>query len=170
MRDKKTTDAIELLKQDHREVEQLFEQFEQAKGASRKQKLAHEICRELTIHAMLEEEVFYPACEGKVDDDLLKEAYVEHDAAKMLIAEIEAGEPSDEFYDAKVKVLKEEIEHHVKEEEKQTGSLFKQARKAGVDLEALGEEIARRKAQLTEEIGAGRLPDAQTSTLEKTQF
>ena len=170
MADAKPKDAIELLKQDHREVEELFEQFEKAKGENRKQKLAQQICQELTIHAMLEEEVFYPACQGKIDDDLLKEAYVEHDAAKMLIAEIQAGEPSDEFYDAKVKVLKEEIEHHVEEEEKQTGSLFKQARQAGVDLEALGEQMTQRKAELKDEIEAGGLPEPQTTTLEKTQF
>lgn len=164
------TDAIELLKQDHREVEQLFEQFEKAKGDGRKQKLAHQICRELTIHAMLEEQVFYPACKGKIEDDMLKEAFVEHDSAKMLIAEIEAGEPSDEFYDAKVKVLKEQIEHHIEEEEKQTGSLFKQARQSGVDLEDLGEQMARRKTELNTEIGEGALPEPETPTLDKATF
>ncbi|WP_425506879.1 hemerythrin domain-containing protein [Sphingomonas sediminicola] len=114
----KSQDAIALLKEDHRKVEDLFEQFEKAKGDGRKQKLALEICTELTIHTVLEEEIFYPALEGKIDEDLLKESFVEHDAAKVMIAEIEAGEPSDEFYDAKVKVLSEEIEHHVEEEEK----------------------------------------------------
>lgn len=170
MANSKPTDALELLKQDHREVEGLFEQFEKAKGDGRKQKLAHQICRELTIHAMLEEQVFYPACEGKVEDDMLKEAFVEHDAAKMLIAEIEAGEPSDEFYDAKVKVLKEEIEHHIAEEEKQTGSLFKQAKQAGLDLDELGDRMAQRKAELVEEIGEGALPEPETPTLDKATF
>ncbi len=170
MAEAKRKDAIELLTQDHREVEQLFEQFEKAEGDGRKQKLAQEICKQLTIHAMLEEEVFYPACVGKIEEDMLKEAYVEHDAAKMLIAEIDAGEPSDEFYEAKVKVLKEEIEHHIKEEEKQTGSLFKEARKAGLDLDQLGEQMERRKAELSEELQAGALPDPQTTTLEKAQF
>jgi hypothetical protein len=89
-----------------------------ASGDGRKQKLATQICLELSVHAKIEEEIFYPACEGKVDEDLLKEAYVEHDGAKLLIAEIMAGEPSDEFYDAKVTVLQEQIEHHVEEEEK----------------------------------------------------
>ena len=93
----KSQDAIALLKEDHRKVEDLFEQFENAKGDGRKQKLALEICKELTIHAIIEEEIFYPSVEGKVDEDLLKESFVEHDAAKVLIAEIEAGEPSDEF-------------------------------------------------------------------------
>ena len=100
----KSKDAIALLKADHDKVEELFKQFDKASGDGRKEKLAREICRELTVHAKIEEEVFYPACEGKVDEELLKEAYVEHDAAKLLIAEIEAGEPSDDFYDAKVKV------------------------------------------------------------------
>ena len=108
-------DAVALLKQDHREVEDLFAQYEKASGEGRKQKLATQICTELSIHAEIEEEIFYPACEGKVDEDLLKESYVEHDGAKVLIAEIIAGEPDDEFYDAKVKVLQEQIEHHVQE-------------------------------------------------------
>ena len=84
-------DAIALLKEDHRKVEELFEQFEKASGDGRKEKLAKQICLELTVHAMIEEEIFYPACEGKIEEDLLKEAYVEHDAAKVLIAQIEAG-------------------------------------------------------------------------------
>src|SRR4026208_1964771 len=131
-------DAIGLLKQDHRTVEDLFAQFEKASGDGRKQTLAEEICLELSVHATIEEEIFYPACEGKVEDDLLKEAYVEHDGAKLLIAEILAGEPSDEFYDSKVKVLQEQIEHHVGEEEKRMEGLFSQARKAGLDMDALG--------------------------------
>src|SRR5688500_20315372 len=81
-------DAIALLKQDHRTVEELFAQFEKASGEGRKQRLAEQICLELAIHAEIEEEIFYPACEGKVEEDLLKEAYVEHDGAKLLIAEI----------------------------------------------------------------------------------
>ena len=117
MAEMKTQDAIALLKADHRAVEELFEKFEKASGSERKRKLAEEICLELSVHAEIEEEIFYPACEGKVDDDLLKESYVEHDGAKVLIAEIMNGGPSDEYYDAKVKVLQEEIEHHVEEEE-----------------------------------------------------
>ncbi len=102
----KQQDAIALLKQDHRTVAELFGQFEKASGDGRKQKLAQQICLELSVHATIEEEIFYPACEGKVDEDLLKEAYVEHDGAKVLIAEIEANsEASDDFFDAKVKVL-----------------------------------------------------------------
>ena len=90
-------DAIALLKADHRKVEDLFAKFENAKGDGAKEKLAQQICIELTIHAMIEEEIFYPACKGKVEEDKLKEAYVEHDGAKVLIAEIEAGGPDDDY-------------------------------------------------------------------------
>jgi hypothetical protein len=159
-------DAVALLKQDHREVEDLFAQYEKASGDGRKQKLATQICTELSIHAEIEEEIFYPACEGKVDEDLLKEAYVEHDSAKMLIAEIIAGEPSDEFYDSKVAVLQEQIEHHVQEEEKRLEGLFSQARKAGLDMDALGEELAARKEQLKAEIEANGLPAPKLRTME----
>ena len=162
-------DAIALLKADHDTVEKLFEDFEKARGDGRKQTLALEICKELTVHAMIEEEIFYPACDGKVDEDLLKEGYVEHDAAKVLIAEIEAGEPSDEFYDAKVKVLKEEIEHHVQEEEKRMEGLFAQARKAGLDMDELGIQLAERKAELKAQIETEGLPEPQTRSLEKTE-
>ena len=136
-------DAIALLKKDHRKVEELFADFEKASGDGRKQKLAEQICLELSVHAQIEEEIFYPACEGKVDEDLLKESYVEHDGAKVLIAEILGGGPSDEFYDSKVKVLSEEIEHHVEEEEKRMEGLFAQARKAGLDMDALGDSSPR---------------------------
>lgn len=166
----KSQDAIALLKEDHRKVEDLFEQFEKASGDGRKEKLALEICKELTIHTILEEEIFYPALEGKVEEDLLKESFVEHDAAKLLIAEIEAGGPSDEYYDSKVKVLSEEIEHHVEEEEKRGEGLFAQARDADVDLEALGERMTARKAALIEEIGANGLPTPETTTLDEVQI
>ena len=108
-------DAIALLKADHRKVEDLFAKFEAAKDHDKKQTIARQICLELTIHTRIEEDVFYPACEGKVEEDLLKEAYVEHDGAKVLIAEIAASGPGDDFYDAKVKVLSEEIAHHVED-------------------------------------------------------
>ena len=164
-----TKDAVALLKADHDEVEELFKKFNEASGEGRKEKLARQICTELTIHAMIEEEIFYPACEGKVEEDLLKESYVEHDAAKVLIAEIEAGEPSDEFYDAKMKVLCEEIEHHVQEEEKRMEGLFAQAKKAGLDMDALGEELAARKAELLKQAESGSLPKPQQTTMEGAQ-
>jgi hemerythrin superfamily protein len=160
-------DAIALLKQDHRTVEELFEKFEKASGDGRKQAIAEEICLDLSVHAQIEEEIFYPACEGKVDEDLLKESYVEHDGAKLLIAEILAGGPDDEFYDAKVKVLSEEIEHHVEEEEKRMEGLFAQARKAGLDMDALGEQLAARKEQLTEQFKASGIPTPQLSTMDE---
>ena len=166
MAESKKQDAIALLKEDHRAVEELFERFEKASGSERKRKLAEEICLELSVHAEIEEEIFYPACEGKVDEDLLKESYVEHDGAKVLIAEIMNGGPGDEYYDAKVKVLQEEIEHHVKEEE-QTGGVFSQARKAELDLAGLGEELAARKSELTEQFKASGIPTPQLTTMDE---
>jgi hemerythrin superfamily protein len=168
MADSKSQDAIALLKQDHRTVEDLFAQFEKASGDGRKQKLAAKICLELSVHATIEEEIFYPACEGKVDEDLLKESYVEHDAAKVLIAQIASGsEESDEFFDSKVKVLQEEIEHHVEEEEKRMEGLFAQARKAGLDMDALGEQLAARKQELTETYKATGLPTPELTTMDE---
>jgi len=166
MPEAKNQDAIALLKQDHRTVEELFAQFEKASGEGRKERLAREICLELSVHSAIEEEIFYPACEGKVDDELLKESYVEHDAAKLLIAEISAAEgESDEFFDSKVKVLQEEIEHHVQEEERRETGLFSQARKAELDMDALGERLAARKQELTERFKTEGLPKPQLTTM-----
>lgn len=159
-----TPDAVALLKADHRKVEALFEKFESARGDGRKKALAEEICRELTIHSRIEEDIFYPACEGAVEEDLLKEAYVEHDSAKVLIAQIEAGGPDDEFYEAKVKVLSEMIEHHVEEEEKRVEGMFAQARQAGLDMDGLGERMAAEKEQLLTDYKAGGLPRPEMTT------
>jgi hypothetical protein len=159
------SDAIALLKADHRTVEELFEKFEGAKSPSARQKIAMQICLELTVHAKIEEEIFYPACEGKIEEDLLKEAYVEHDGAKVLIAEIEAGSPEDEYYDAKVKVLSEQIEHHVEEEEMRMEGMFSQARRAGLDMDALGDQLRARKEELLAEYKATGLPRPETTTL-----
>ena len=162
----KSQDAIALLKEDHRTVETLFEEFEGAKGTGRKEKLAQQICLELSVHATIEEEIFYPACEGKVDEDLLKESYVEHDAAKVLIGEIMSGSGADdEFFDSKVKVLQEEIEHHVEEEEKRMEGLFAQARKAELDLDALGEQLAARKAELMATYETKGVPEPTLTTM-----
>ena len=168
MAETKTKDAITLLKQDHREVEKLFKQFEEAKGDGRKQKLAHQICLELIVHSEIEETIFYPACEGTVDEDELKEGYVEHDAAKLLIAEIEAAEEGadDQFFDTKVKVLSEEIEHHIKEEEG-PGGIFSQARKGKRDMEAIGEQLAERKEELTARYKADGLPTPKLKTMDE---
>ena len=167
MAERNEMDAIALLKQDHRTVEDLFSKFENASGEGRKQKLAEQICLELSVHATIEEEIFYPACDGKVEEDLLKEAYVEHDGAKLLIAEILAGQPSDEYYDSKVKVLKEQIEHHVEEEEKRMEGLFSQARKAGIDMDALGQQMAARKQELTAEYEANGVPTPRLTTMDE---
>jgi hemerythrin superfamily protein len=165
MAETKSQDAIALLKQDHREVEKLFKDFEGAKGEGRKEKLARQICLELTIHTEIEEEIFYPACDGKVEEDLLKEAYVEHDAAKLLMAEIEAGSgKTDDFFDAKVQVLSEQIKHHVEEEEKE---LFPEVRKAEIDLKALGEQLAERKKELMKEYKASGVPEPELSTMDE---
>ena len=159
-------DAVALLKADHRKVEDLFEQFEKARSKDRKEALAHEICTELKVHAMIEEKVFYPACRGEIEEDLVDEAIVEHDGAKVLINEIEAGGPDEEFYDAKVKVLSEMIEHHVKEEEQRVEGMFSQARKAGLPMDDLGERMLAMTEQLMAEAKAkGGLPPAETTSM-----
>ena len=158
-------DALKLLAADHREVEALFEKFENAKGDSAKERLARQICTELKIHTMIEEEIFYPAFRGKISDDDLDEAVVEHDGAKVLINDIEAAEPGEHFYDAKVKVLQEEIEHHVREEEKMHGNIFQQARQTDVDLEALGDRMAARKQELMDQARTEGLPPARAAAL-----
>jgi hemerythrin superfamily protein len=151
---KAAPDAIKLLKDDHRQVEDWFEQFENTKSASKKQKLADQICTALTVHAQIEEEIFYPACrEAGIEEDLMDEADVEHDGAKKLIAEIEDGKPGDDHWDAKVKVLSEMIKHHVKEEEQRDG-MFAKAKKADLDLDALGEELKARKDELMKQMKA----------------
>jgi hypothetical protein len=148
-----------MLKADHRKVEELFEKFESARSGS-KQKLAQQICDELKIHTTLEEEIFYPALRDKIEDDTLNEAYVEHDGAKVLINDIMAGGPDDAFYDAKVKVLSEEIKHHVKEEEARGEGMFAQARDADVDLVALRDQMMARKQDLMSSAKKDGLPAA----------
>jgi len=154
------TDAIALLKADHRLVEELFEKFENA-SAARKKAIAEQICTELKIHATIEEEIFYPALKGKIEGETLNEAYVEHDGAKVLINDIMAGAPDDEFFDAKVKVLSEEIRHHVHEEEMRSEGMFAQARDAGVDLTDLRDRLLARKQELMGMAQAGQLPPAE---------
>src|SRR4051812_7091263 len=158
-------DAIALLKADHRKVEDLFEEYEGAKGAAAKRKLAEQICLELIVHTRIEEEIFYPACKGKVEADLLDESFVEHDGAKVLIAEIENGKPSDDYYDAKVTVLAEQIKHHVHEEEAFLKGLFAQARRSDLDFDALGEQMAARKEELTAQYKK-KLPTPEARTFE----
>ncbi|MGE0597739.1 MAG: hemerythrin domain-containing protein [Hyphomonadaceae bacterium] len=141
-------DAIKLLKDDHREVETWFEEFEKTSSGSKKQKLANQICLALRVHTQIEEEIFYPACrEVGIEEDMMDEADVEHDGAKKLIAEIEAGKPGDDHWDAKVHVLSEMIKHHVKEEEQRDG-MFAKAKKSDLDLDELGAAMKARKDTL----------------------
>lgn len=143
--------AIVLLKKDHREVEGWFDEYEQLESDAEKSALFDKIALALKVHTQIEEQIFYPEERGEVEDDLLDEAYVEHDGAKKLIAEIEAMKPSDALYDAKVRVLGEYIKHHVKEEE-QPGGIFAQAKKGGDDLDEIGERMKVLKAQLMEQL------------------
>jgi len=148
-RARKPQDAIQLLKSDHREVQQLFDQFEKAR-APKQQQLAEQICRMLAVHAQIEEEIFYPAArEALRDADLVDEAEVEHASAKDLIAQIEDAAGDDKF-EARVKVLGEYVRHHVKEEESE---MFKQLQGRKLDLQALGERLLQRKMELMGEAG-----------------
>jgi hemerythrin superfamily protein len=159
-------DAIQLLKADHRTVEALFEQFENTNGAKAKQRIANQICFELIVHAQIEEEIFYPGAKEAVEEELYNEAHVEHDGAKVLIAQILDGDPNGEFYDASVKVLSEMIKHHVKEEEQRDG-MFAQAKQGDVDLAELGEQMAQRKADLSALYKRNGLPKPKTRTLDQ---
>jgi hemerythrin superfamily protein len=153
------TDAIELLTQDHKEVKAMFGAFKKIKESADRDEdkadLVQQICTALTIHATVEEEIFYPAVRAGIDDeDLMDEADVEHAGAKELIAQLEASSPGDDHYDAKVTVLGEMIDHHVKEEE---GAMFPKAKK-GIDTKAVGAELAARKAELASEMGIEAAP------------
>jgi len=183
----KQPDAIALLKEDHRKVEGLFERFEKTRDDARKTPIVKDICTELIIHCLIEEELFYPTFRGRVEDELLDEAHVEHDGAKMLIAELlEAhvehdgakmliaelleSEPGAPFYDAKVSVLSEEIKHHVKEEERPGKGLFAQARATGEDLNMLGERMRSRKEELKAQFAAKGLPTPVSRSLVGAQL
>jgi hypothetical protein len=142
--------ALDLLQQDHRELEAYFKQYEEG---SDKAALALKICLALEVHARIEEEIFYPAARDVIENrELVAQAIVEHASAKQLIADIEAMEAGDELHEAKVKVLTEQIRHHVEEEETE---LFPEIRESGLDLEALGHRLANRKAELFEQLAAG---------------
>ena len=160
-------DAVSLLTQDHRKVEQLFRQFEEEQSPQGKSEVAKNIATELTIHTMLEEQIFYPACRNKgVDGELLNEAQVEHDGAKVLIHELLAYDPEDGYFDAKVGVLSEYIRHHVAEEEKPQEGIFAKARAAGLDMKELGQQLQTRKRELTQRAQAGALPSPPTRSFD----
>jgi hemerythrin superfamily protein len=155
-------DAIALLMADHKKVKKLFSDFDKLKeeGSDEdKAAIVDKICSELKIHTELEEEIFYPAVRKAIDDsDLMDEALVEHAGAKDLIAQLEDASPDDDLYDAKVTVLGEQIDHHVKEEE---GDMFPKAKKAKVDTEALGATMLKRKMELIEKMGMSADDDSE---------
>ena len=143
-----SSDALALLRADHQKVQGLFDQFEKTRSEDRKSTLAEQICQELTVHAQIEEEIFYPAAREAIrEEDLVDEATVEHASAKDLIAQIEGSSAGDDLFDAKVKVLGEYIKHHVKEEQNE---MFPQIRKTKLDLKELGERMQARKMELME--------------------
>lgn len=144
-----TPDAINLLKADHREVEELFGKFEKAKSTDRKKAIVAQICDALTVHAKIEEAIFYPKAREalkRAEEDVLDEAFVEHEGIKWRVGQLENAEPGDDNYYARVTVLKEYVTHHVKEEERE---LFPKIRATKLDLKALGAQLAARKEALT---------------------
>jgi hemerythrin-like domain-containing protein len=151
-----TTDAIALLTKDHRDVEALFDEYEELAQDDEasdedKQALAEQICSMLTVHAQIEEEIFYPAAREALEEQgLLDEADVEHASAKDLIAQIEQMDPAEALYDAKITVLGEYVKHHVQEEEKE---MFPLCKKADLPLDELGAELLERKQALMQELG-----------------
>lgn len=150
-RAKLKTDAITLLKADHRKVEELFAEYESATRAEQKSKIANTICDELTVHAALEEKAFYPSAKESLgeDADLVDEAVVEHASLKWLIVQLKSESPDSELFDAKVTVLKEYVSHHVKEEEK---TMFPKLKKSDLDLNAIGEQLEKLKPELRKKL------------------
>jgi hemerythrin superfamily protein len=162
----KSQNAIELLKSDHKQVMQLFSDFEKMEKDDQdaKQELVEKICNQLSIHAEIEEELFYPALRDVLEEqDLLDEAQVEHDMAKQLIDDLESMDPDEDLYDAKVTVLGEYVKHHVEEEEKE---IFAKAKKAELDLDTIGADMHERKLELMGEIGM----DIADEEMQDTQF
>lgn len=150
------TDALDLLRADHDRVRDLFREFEQLKGSDdddeRKSELVDEICYELTLHTMLEEEIFYPAIRAAIDNSaLMDEADIEHAGARELIGQLEVMYPGDDHFDATVTVLGEEVLHHIDKEE---SDMFAAARDSSIDLSELGEQLAARKEELDEDLSA----------------
>lgn len=158
-------DAIELLKADHRRVEDLFEQFDKARRSDTKARLVDQICTALKIHTQIEEEIFYPAIRPKIDPALVDEGIVEHDGAKLWINDLSKTTPDDPFYDAKVKVLSEDIKHHVGEEERWLRGMFAQSRRTDIDMADLGAKMAARKGELEAKAERSKLPTAKLVSL-----
>jgi hemerythrin-like domain-containing protein len=148
--------ALDLLRADHQRVSNLFREFASLKGIDdedeRKAELVDDICYELTVHTMLEEEIFYPVLRSAIgNDELMDEADVEHAGARDLISQLEVMYPGDDHFDATVSVLGEEVGHHIEKEE---GEMFEAARRAGIDLARLGEQLAARRAELEEDLSS----------------
>ncbi len=153
---KSAPDALDLLRADHDKVKQLFHDFDELKGSDdddeRKAELVDEICYELTLHTMVEEEIFYPTLRSAIaDDTLMDEADVEHAGARELISQLEVMYPGDDHFDATVTVLGEEVAHHIDKEE---NDLFEAARAAGIDLQELGERLTARKEELDDDLAS----------------
>lgn len=148
---KTAPDAVALLKADHKQVKTWFAQFEKSRSVKVKQQLADNICKALTVHTEIEEEIFYPAfLAATKDKDMHHEAVIEHDGAKKLIAEIEKSSAADDYFDSRVHVLSEMIKHHVKEEEQPSGMFAEAKQSKKMDLKALGEQLLARKSALME--------------------
>lgn len=149
---KKPQDATALLRADHKAVNELFDQYESLRSSAKKKALVTQICMELTVHAQIEEEIFYPSIQQVLKDKgLIPEAIVEHQTLKALIAQIEGVEPDGEMFDAKVKVLSEYVRHHVKEEQNE---IFPMVKESNLDLVAMGEQLLERKEELLAELEA----------------
>jgi hypothetical protein len=164
MQKEKKTNAITMLKDDHKKVKDLFEKFETTDGSPTKAKIVAEALMELKVHAAIEEELFYPAVRQQIEDEegLMDEADEEHHVAKVLIAELEKMEGDEGHWEAKFKVLAESVRHHIKEEE---GKMFKQARNTEIDFQMLGAQMAGRKKELMQH---GVPPDAEANMVEKS--
>jgi hypothetical protein len=142
----KSSNAIALLKADHKKVKDLFDQFEKAKETEEKQQIAQQVIKELKIHSVIEEEIFYPTVRAEIEEeDLMNEAEEEHRVAKTLIEELENEDASDDHFDAKFMVLAENVRHHIKEEESE---MFSEAKDSDVDMNELGEQMMKRKEEL----------------------
>lgn len=149
-------DALELLKADHEKVREMFREFDSMKGIEdedeRKAELVDDICYEITLHTMIEEEIFYPVVRAAIDnDELMDEADIEHAGARELISQLEVMYPGDDHFDATVSVLGEELEHHIEKEESE---MFKAVRRTDIDLDELGEQLLARKEELEEDLTA----------------
>jgi len=145
---KAETNAISMLKKDHDTVKGLFDKFEDSENATEKQNIISEAVQELKIHATIEEEIFYPALRGELEEDVMNEAEVEHHVARMLIAELDESDDDSEYQNARFKVLAEAVRHHIKEEE---GQMFPQVKDLDMDLDSLGERMMQRKEELQSE-------------------